>query len=180
MASRILYWRRKVFVDIVDLGDENEVQVGALRIGVREMRHADGLGAGFDHLAHLAVHLLHLSPAHTAFQGVDHDAEVHHILTHEGVAEAAFFPGLHHAKRRQGEGVVFVADGGHFVCYQAGEIPLAIGGAQQQAALHGRVAQGAQHAVGWRVLEMVGAHGHVRLFGVGEAEHGGDSRTRPA
>lgn len=163
--------QRQVLVDIADARDEDEIQVDALRVGVREVRHADRPRAGFDHLAHVVVHLFHLRPVHTAFERVDHDAKIHQVFAHEGIGKAAALPGLGHAERRQGKGAVFFANALDLARDQAREIPVAVDHAEQQAALHGLVAQRAQQLVGDGVVDVIGAHGHVGFFGVRKAEH---------
>lgn len=63
-------------VEVGRLDDEDEIEVCALRITVRDMAGANCVRPCFDDLSHLVVNFGHIVPIDRAFESVDDDAVV--------------------------------------------------------------------------------------------------------
>ena len=112
-------------VRVIHLGDEDEVQVRALRVAVGHVRGHDGVGQRVADLAHVAVHLRHVRPVHGAFQRVGDDAEIHERVAQIRVVEAALFPALCDIARHR-HCAVLECDLGNVFCYVLGKALFAV------------------------------------------------------
>ena len=79
---------------ILHLGQEDEIQVRALRIAVRHMGRYDRVGQCMADLANIKMHLLHVRPVDGALESIGSDTEVHERIAQVRVIEAALFPAL--------------------------------------------------------------------------------------
>ena len=153
------------------LDDEDEVQIRALRIAVRDVRRAHRVRPCFDRLSHVEVHLRHIVPVDRAFQRVDDDTVVLDGVAEVRIGESAVLPrGSDVTCERHG--VVLVrdlADVLHDVALQA---VLAVREAEQQAAPVGLEALRGEKRIERRLRDAVHVHHHIRLLRVGEPEHG--------
>ena len=120
----------------VHAGDEDEVEIGPLRVEVRGVRHADGARAAFDEGAHVLMQAVEVVPGDAGFERVDQDAEIVQVLAHVRLRVAGMFP-FAPGIPGQGHGAVFAGDALDFARHQAGVVPVALDIAQGEAAAHG-------------------------------------------
>lgn len=79
-------------VEVGRLDDEDEIEVCALRITVRDMAGADCVRPRFDNLSHLVVNFGHIVPVDRTFESVDDDAVVLNGVAKIRIGESAVFP----------------------------------------------------------------------------------------
>ena len=79
-------------VEVGRLYDEDEIEVCALRITVRDMASADCVRPRFDNRSHLVVYFGHIVPVDRTFESVDDDAVVLNGVAKIRVGESAVFP----------------------------------------------------------------------------------------
>ena len=160
------------FSGIVHPGDEDEVQVGALRVAVAHVRGDDGIGQRMADRAHIAVHLRHIGPVDAALQRIGDDAEIHEGIAEIRVIEAALFPALGHIAGH-GHGTKAAGNAVDILRHIFGKALFAIGKAQEHTALHILVAQLIQQRGQRCFIHIVELEHQVGLFGVGKAKHRG-------
>ena len=156
---------------ILHAGEEDEVQVRTLRIAVRHVRRDDGVRQRVADLAHVGVHLLHVRPVDRALERVGRDAEVHERVAQVGVVEAALLPA---AGDVAGERHAAVTE--RDLCNVARDVAavalLAVGKAEEEAALHVLVAELVEQRLQRRLIDVVELEHEVGLLRVGQTEHG--------
>lgn len=84
-----------IFLERVKVGrldDEDEVEVCAVGIAVRDVAGADRLRPCLDDFAHFVVHFCHVVPVDSTFERVDDDAVVLDGVSKIRIAESAVFP----------------------------------------------------------------------------------------
>lgn len=79
-------------VEVCRLDDEDEIEVCALRIAVRDMASADCVRPRFDDRSHLVVNFGHIVPVDRTFESVDDDAVVLNGVAKIRVGKSAVFP----------------------------------------------------------------------------------------
>ena len=79
-------------VEVCCLDDEDEIEVCALRITVRDMASADCVRPRFDDFSHLVVNFGHIVPVDRAFESVNDDAVVLNGVAKIRVGKSAVFP----------------------------------------------------------------------------------------
>lgn len=79
-------------VEVCRLDDEDEIEVCALRITVRDMASADCVRPRFDDRSHLVVNFGHIVPVDRTFESVDDDAVVLNGVAKIRVGKSAVFP----------------------------------------------------------------------------------------
>ena len=166
-------YARVILLELVEVGaldDEDEVEVGALRIAVRDMGGADGVGPFLDGFAHLLVDGGHVVPVDRALEGVDDDAVVLDGVAHIRIAEPAVFPRGGDIPG-EGHGAVLMRDLAHILHDIALQTVLAVREPEQQAAAAGLVALRGEQRVERALGDAVHMHHHVRLLGVRKPEH---------
>ena len=72
--------------------NEDEVEVGSLRIEVRGVRHAHGVRAALDIIADTLVQAVQVIPRDAGLQSVDQDAVIAKVLAHVRLGVAGLFP----------------------------------------------------------------------------------------
>ena len=157
---------------VLHFGQEDEVQVRALRVAMAHVGGDDGVGQCVADLAHVKVHLLHIRPVDRALERIGGDAEVHERIAQVGVVESALFPALRD-DARQGQAAVLEGDLGDVLCDVFGVALLAVGKAEEEAALHVLIAELFQQRIQRRIVDVIEPEHHARLLLVGQAEHGG-------
>ena len=65
------------FRRVIHLGNENEVQVGSLRVAVGHMGGDNGIGQGVANFPDIPVNLRHVGPVDAALQCIGDNAEIH-------------------------------------------------------------------------------------------------------
>ena len=156
---------------ILHAGEEDEIQVRALRITVRHVRRDDGVRQRVADLAHVGVHLLHVRPVDRALERVGRDAEVHERVAQVGVVEAALFPAAGDVAGQR-HAAVFERNFCDVARDVAAVALLTVGKAEEEAALHVLVAELVEQRLQRRLVDVVELEHEVGLFRVGQTEHG--------
>lgn len=152
--------------------DEDKVEIGALGVEVGSMGQADGAGPVGDESTHAGVDLHQAVPGHGGLQGVDEHAHVVEIVAHVWIEEAAVGP-LARRVAAEPQAAQAAADAPAAAGDVGREMLLAVGLADEQAALVGIEPAPLQKSLGQGVVQAVGLHGGIGLFGIGDAQHGG-------
>lgn len=161
----------EIFINAVHFRLEDEVEVCALWVEVRHMRHTHRVRAALTVGTHAFVNVHEVIPVDGALQCVEHQAVIAQILAQIRVAEAALLPtscddtGSVHC-------AVFMADIPNAAFYVFAKVALSLREAKHQATLVGFIAARFEQRVNRRIRHAVEVEGDLRFLRVGHTEHG--------
>ena len=159
------------YSSIIHAGDEDEVEIGPLRIEVRGMRHAHGIRTALDVGAHPFMQAVEVVPGDAGLQRIDQDAVIAQILAHVWFGVTGMFP-FTRGITGQIDSAMFTGDALDLARHQSGVVPVAFDIAQAQAALHGL--EPPQHQEGiHKTRHTIEFQAPVGFLRVGDAIDGG-------
>ncbi len=159
----------QVLIESVDPGNEDEVQVAALRIEVRHVGHAYRVGPRMAVAPDAGMHRLEIGPVDAALERIDHDAKILQVLAHVRIQKPPMLPRSRDEAGRAHRAMA-PAGAGYHPPHMAGESCLSVGSAQHQAPLAGPVAARGHQGVEHRAVDTIQLQRHIGFLRIGKPE----------